>query len=100
MLTGRVRTKNNAPLSKAEISLAETPYNVLAQTNATGFFTAFDVCADANQELLIARKGFVPLKVKATILTSTTANVKATLENAGTWWKRVNLLINVLPIIV
>lgn len=82
VLTGRVLTKKNAPLSEAEISLAETPYNVLAQTNATGFFTAFNVCADANQELLIARKGFVPLKVKATILTSKTANVKATLENA------------------
>ena len=49
------------------------------------FFTAFDVCADANQELLIARKGFVPVKVKATQLTSTTAHVKAlALENAGT----------------
>lgn len=84
MLTGRVQTKNMAPLSEAEISLAETPYNVLAQTNATGFFTALNVCADANQELLIARKGFVPVKVKATLLTSTTANVKATLENAGT----------------
>lgn len=84
VLTGRVQTKNKAPLSEAEISLAETPYNILAQTNATGFFTAFNVCADANQELLIARKGFVPVKVKATLLTSTTANVKATLENAGT----------------
>lgn len=85
VLTGRVLTKNNAPLSEAEISLAETPYNVLAQTNATGFFTAFNVCADANQELFIARKGFVPLKIKATLLTSKTANVKATLKNAGTY---------------
>lgn len=84
MLTGRVQAKNKAPLSEAEISLAETPYNVLARTNATGFFTAFNVCADVNQELLIAKKGFVPVNVKATILTSTTANVKVTLENAGT----------------
>lgn len=83
MLTGRVQTKKKAPLSEAKISLAETPYNVLAQTNARGFFIAFNVCADANQKMLITREGFVPVKIKATILTSTTANLKATLENAG-----------------
>ncbi|KAJ7388627.1 ADP-ribosylation factor-like protein 13B [Desmophyllum pertusum] len=65
VLTGRVQTKNDAPLADAKISLAETPYNVLAQTNASGFFIAFNVCADANQEMLIAREGFVPVKIKA-----------------------------------
>ena len=84
MLTGRVQTKNNAPLADAKISLVETPYNVLAQTNASGFFKAFNVCADGNQELLIAREGFVPVKIKATIITSTTARVKTKLDNAGT----------------
>ena len=49
VLSGRVQTKKNAPLSEAKISLAETPYRVLTQTNATGFFTAYNVCADANQ---------------------------------------------------
>ncbi|KAJ7388618.1 hypothetical protein OS493_036584 [Desmophyllum pertusum] len=82
VLTGRVQTKNDAPLSEAKISLAETPYNVLAQTNASGFFIAFNVCADANQELLISREGFVPVKIKATIMTSTTASLKAKLDNA------------------
>ena len=85
MLTGRVQTKNNAPLADAKISLVETPYNVLAQTNASGFFIAFNVCADDSQELLIDREGFVPVKIKATVMTSTTANVKAKLVNAGTW---------------
>ncbi|KAJ7388625.1 hypothetical protein OS493_036591 [Desmophyllum pertusum] len=82
VLTGRVQTKNNAPLADAKISLVETPYNVLAQTNASGFFIAFNVCVKANQELLISREGFVPVKIKATITTSTTASVKAKLENA------------------
>ncbi len=84
VLTGRVQTKNKAPLSEAKISLVETPYNVLAQTNATGFFTALNVCADANQEMLIAREGFISVKTKATLLNSTTADLKTSLENAGT----------------
>ncbi|KAJ7375808.1 hypothetical protein OS493_038672 [Desmophyllum pertusum] len=59
------------PNADAKISLVETPYNVLAQTNASGFFIAFNVCADDSQELLIGREGFVPVKIKATLMTST-----------------------------
>lgn len=38
VLTGRILTEGDVPLSEVNISLAETPYNVLAQTNVSGFF--------------------------------------------------------------
>ncbi|XP_078383573.1 cartilage intermediate layer protein 1-like isoform X1 [Oculina patagonica] len=82
MLTGRILGETNVPLSEANISLAETPYRVLTQTNISGFFTAFNVCADAQQELFITKTGFVPTKKNATVLTPTTANVVAMLEIA------------------
>lgn len=82
VLTGRVKTQNDAPLTGARISLSMVPYIILAQTNASGFFIAFNVCADVNQELLITKEGFVPVKIKPTVLTSTTAEVKASLETA------------------
>ena len=83
VLTGRVLSETNVPLSEANISLAETPYRVVAQTNISGFFTALNVCTDAQQELFITKTGFVPKKKNATVLTSSTANVVARLEFAG-----------------
>ncbi len=83
VLTGRILGETNVPLSEANISLAESPYRVLAQTNISGFFTAFNVCTDAQQELLITKTGFAPTKKNATVLTPTTANVIAMLEIAG-----------------
>ena len=83
VLTGRILGETNVPLSGANISLAETPYKVLAQTNISGFFIAFNVCTDAKQELLVTKQGFVPIKKNATVLTPTTANVIAMLEIAG-----------------
>ena len=83
MLTGRVLSETNVPLLEANISLAETPYRVLARTNISGFFTAFNVCTDAQQELFITKAGFVPMKKNATVVMSTTANVVARLEIAG-----------------
>ena len=83
ILTGRVQTKSSAPVSGAKVTLSETPYNVVAQTDDKGFFKAFIVRTDANQELLISRKGFVPVKLKATVSTPTTADVKARLETSG-----------------
>ena len=83
ILTGRVQTKNSAPLSEAKIALSETPYKVLAQTDDKGFFKALNVCTDVNQEFLISRDGFVSVKLKATVSSSTTANVKVQLEDAG-----------------
>lgn len=48
-----------------------------------GFFTAFNVCTDAQQELFITKANFVSMKKNATMLTPTTANVVARLEIAG-----------------
>ena len=87
ILTGRVQTKNGAPLSEAKIALLETPYRVLAQTDDKGFFKALNVCTDANQDFLVSRDGFVPVKLKATVSSSTTANLKVHLENAGIQFK-------------
>ena len=89
VLTGRVLSETNVPLAEANISLAETPYRVLAQTNISGFFTAFNVCTDVQQELLLTKTGFVPTKKNATMLTHTTANVVARLEFAGKFLSRL-----------
>ena len=83
ILTGRVQTKNGAPISEAKIALSETPYRVLAQTDDKGFFKALNVCTDAKQEFVISRAGFVPVELKATVSSSTAANVKVKLEDAG-----------------
>lgn len=82
LLTGRVLTEDDVPLSEANISLAETPYNVLAQTNVSGFFTVLGVCA-GQQELLVTKAGFVPVTQNATLLTPTTASITLKLEIAG-----------------
>lgn len=82
-LTGRVLTETDVPLSEANISLAETPYNVLAQTNVSGYFSTLGVCADDQLELLITKAGFVPVKQKADVLTPTTATITAKMEIAG-----------------
>lgn len=81
VITGRVQSKNGAPISEVSISLAETPYKVLAQTNESGFFIALNACT--SEELLFTKEGFVPVKLTASGLTSTTANVNAKLEIAG-----------------
>ena len=83
VLTGRVLGESNVPLAETNISLVEAPYRVLAQTNISGFFTAFNVCADTKQELLITKEGFVPFKKNATLLTPTTSYVITQLEFAG-----------------
>ena len=83
MLTGRVKSVDDAPLSEANISLAETPYNILVQTNISGHFMTLGVCAD-EQELLVTKEGFVPVKQKANVLTPTTAEIFVNLEIAGT----------------
>jgi len=75
-------TGDDIPLLDANISLAETPYNILAQTNVSGFFTAFGVCA-GQQELLVTKAGFVPVTQNATVLTPTTASITLKLEIAG-----------------
>lgn len=84
MLTGRVQTSNNAPIAGAKVALSETPYKALARTDGKGFFTALNVCADANQELLISAAGFVPVKLLATVSNSTAANALAKLQKSGT----------------
>ena len=89
MLTGRVLSETNVPLAEANISLAETPYRVLAQTNISGYFTAFNVCTGVQQELFITKAGFVPTKKNSTSLTLTTANVVAKLEIAGKFQLKV-----------
>jgi len=75
-------TKDDVPLSEVNISLAETPYNVLAQTNVSGFFTALGVCA-GQQELLATKAGFVPVTQNATVWTPTTTSITLKLEIAG-----------------
>ncbi|XP_078383323.1 cartilage intermediate layer protein 1-like [Oculina patagonica] len=70
VLTGRVLTEDDAPLLEANISLVETPYTILAQTNASGFFTTLGVCA-GQQELLVTKAGFVPVRKNATTATIT-----------------------------
>ena len=82
LLTGRILTEDGAPLSEVNISLAETPYNVLAQTNISGFFTALGVCT-GQQELLVTKAGFVPITQNATVLSPTTATITLKLEIAG-----------------
>lgn len=76
-------TESDVPLSEVNISLAETPYNILTQTNISGYFSTLGVCADDQQELLITKAGFVPVKQKANVLTPTTATIKAKMEIAG-----------------
>jgi len=75
-------TEDDVPLSEVNISLAETPYNVLAQTNVSGFFTALGFCA-GQQELLATKAGFVPVTQNVTVLTPTTASITLKLEIAG-----------------
>ncbi|PFX12781.1 Cartilage intermediate layer protein 1 [Stylophora pistillata] len=80
-LTGRVLTDDGAPLSEANISLAETPYNILAQANISGHFSVFGVCA-IKQQLLVTKSGFVPVKLVANVTTPTTATIIAKMEIA------------------
>lgn len=75
-------TEDDAPLSDVNISLAETPYNILAQTNVSGYFSVLGVCA-GQQELLVTKAGFVPVTQNATVLTPTTASITLKLEIAG-----------------
>lgn len=82
VLTGRVETTNNAPIAGAKVALSETPYKALARTDEKGFFKALNVCADANQELLISIAGFVPMKTMATVSSSKTANVQVKLQES------------------
>jgi len=82
LLTGRILTEDDAPLSDVNISLAETPYNVLAQTNVSGYFSALGVCT-GQQGLLVTKAGFVPVTQNATVLTQTTASITLKLEIAG-----------------
>ena len=82
VLTGRIFTEDDIPLSEVNISFAETPYNVLAQTNASGYFSTLGVCAD-QQELLVTKADFVPVKQKASVLTPTSAKITVKLEIAG-----------------
>ena len=82
LLTGRILTEDDAPLSDVNISLAETPYNILAQTNVSGYFSVLGVCA-GQQELLVTKAGFVPVTQNATVLTPTTASITLKLEIAG-----------------
>ena len=84
VLTGRVQNTNNAPIAGAKVALSETPYKALTRTGDKGFFKALNVCADANQELLISAAGFVPVKMFATVSASTSANVLAKLQKSGT----------------
>lgn len=83
MLTGRIWTVDDIPLSEVNISFAETPYNVLAQTNVSGHFSTLGVCANGQQELLIAKDGFVPVELKGNASSATTATIAAKLEIAG-----------------
>ena len=83
VLTGRVQTTNNAPIAGAKVALSETPYKALARTDEKGFFKALNVCADANQELLISTAGFVPVKTVATVSSPNTANVQVKLQESG-----------------
>lgn len=83
MVTGRVLTINGAPLSEANISLAETPYNALAQTNISGHFKALGVCFD-EEEMLVTKEGFVPMTRRANVLTPTTATINVKMEIGGT----------------
>lgn len=83
VVTGRVLTINGAPLSEANISLAETPYNVLAQTNISGHFKALGVCFD-EEEMLVTKEGFVPMTRRANVLTPTTATINVKMEIGGT----------------
>lgn len=83
ILTGRILTESDVPLSEVNISLAETPYNVLVQTNVSGYFSTRGVCADDQQELLITKAGFVPVKLRANVLTPTRATITAKMEIAG-----------------
>ncbi|XP_022798209.1 cartilage intermediate layer protein 1-like isoform X1 [Stylophora pistillata] len=81
VLTGRVVTVDDTPLSEAKISLTGTPYNILAKTNISGHFTALGVCAD-DQELLVTKDGFVPVTQKAVVLTQEKATIIAKMEIA------------------
>ena len=82
-LTGRVLTKDGTPLSDANISLVETPYNVLAQTNISGYFLAVNVCAVV-QAVLVIKDGFVPTRVNSSVKSVSEATIIARLELAGT----------------
>ena len=81
-LTGRVLTKDGTPLSDANISLVETPYNVLAQTNISGYFLAVNVCAVV-QAVLVIKDGFVPTRVTSAVRSVSEATIVARLEFAG-----------------
>lgn len=76
-------TINGAPLSEANISSAETPYKVLAQTNISGHFKALGVCVD-EEEMFVTKEGFVPVTRKANVLTPTTATINVQMEIGGT----------------
>lgn len=81
------------PLSEVNMSLAETPYHILAQTNASGHFTTLGVCA-GEQELLLQKSRFVPVREKANVLTPTMATITVKLEFAGMCLSHKFLVVN------
>ena len=82
VLTGRVLTSEGAALSRANISLADAPYNVISQSNVSGHFNVHGVCA-SRQLFLVVRAGFVPLKLNSTQQSASESKLDAKLENAG-----------------
>ncbi|KAL9962558.1 hypothetical protein ACROYT_G031666 [Oculina patagonica] len=107
VLTGRVLTEDDAPLLEANISLVETPYTILAQTNASGFFTTLGVCA-GQQELLVTKAGFVPVRKNATTATITfkmeiadliQSEVNCKLSTAFDWIKSARRNVNKLKVV-
>ena len=81
-LTGRVLATEGRPLSKANISLAETPYNVISQSNVSGHFQVSGVCT-TSQRFLVTRDKFVPTEVYSKVLSKTQSSLEVKLENAG-----------------
>ena len=81
-LTGRVLATEGRPLSKANISLAETPHIVISQSNVSGHFQVSGVCA-TSQQFLVTRDKFVPTEVYSKILSKTQSSLEVKLENAG-----------------
>ena len=82
MLTGRVLTSEGRALSRANISLADAPYNVISQSNVSGHFNVHGVCA-SRQLFLVVRAGFVPLKLNSMQQSASESKLDVKLENAG-----------------
>ena len=81
-LSGVVKDNAGILLNNATIALLEFPYKVLARTGNIGKFMIKGMCI-SEDNIIVSRDGYIPLKIKTTRINPTTAKVTAILKKIG-----------------